>query len=122
MSRDGGRSWAVSSKIEPGIFRSDPVLESDADGNFYYNSLTADLDVNDFWCHVYKMRSASSWWDNGTYAYGGDKQWMTIDRTDGPGRGNIYAFLGPSTGASLLPGTLHPFIRRQQPATNLASR
>ena len=92
LSRDGGRSWKVSGKIEPGVFRSDPVLESDADGNFYYNSLTANLDTNDFWCHVYKMRSASSWWDTGTYAYGGDKQWMTIDRTDGPGRGNIYAF------------------------------
>jgi len=35
-------------------------------------------------------------WDNGTYAYGGDKQWMRIDRTDGIGNGNIYAFWNPS--------------------------
>ena len=29
--------------------------------------------------------------DSGAYAQGGDKQWMTIDRTGGPGSGNIYA-------------------------------
>jgi len=27
---------------------------------------------------------------------GGDKQWMRIDRTDGIGNGNIYAFWNPS--------------------------
>ena len=30
--------------------------------------------------------------DNGVDAYGGDKQWMTIDKTDGPGSGHVYAF------------------------------
>ncbi|MBL7826632.1 MAG: hypothetical protein JNJ57_08385, partial [Saprospiraceae bacterium] len=29
-------------------------------------------------------------WDNGPYAIGGDKQWMVIDTTNGPGKGHIY--------------------------------
>ena len=87
---DGGQTWTFPGVIEPGIFRSDPVLDADADGNFYYNSLTAE--GYDFWCHVYKSTDGGATWDAGTYAYGGDKQWQAIDTTDGIGRGNIYAF------------------------------
>ena len=39
---DGGYSWTFPGAIDAGVFRSDPVLDSDADGNFFYNSLTAD--------------------------------------------------------------------------------
>ena len=28
--------------LEPGVFRSDPVLAADAQGSFYYSSLTSD--------------------------------------------------------------------------------
>ncbi|MCP3981448.1 MAG: hypothetical protein GY716_19285 [bacterium] len=90
-SADGGRTWTFPGVIEPGIFRSDPVLDADADGNFYYNSLTTDEFQTDFWCHVFKSTDGGATWDNGTYAYGGDKQWQAIDTTDGIGRGNIYA-------------------------------
>ena len=50
-SRNGGRSWTAPGVLEPGIFRSDPVLDFDADGNFYYNSLT--IDANEYWCTVF---------------------------------------------------------------------
>ncbi len=40
FTTDGGQTWTFPDVIEPGVFRSDPVLDSDADGNFYYNSLT----------------------------------------------------------------------------------
>lgn len=86
---NGGQSWRFPGVIQPGIFRSDPVLESDADGNFYYNSLTSS--GFDFWCHVFKSTDGGVTWDTGTYAHGGDKQWMAIDKTTGIGRGNIYA-------------------------------
>jgi len=86
---DGGHSWTFPGVIEPGVFRSDPVLDFDAEGNFYYNSLTAE--GWDFWCHVFKSTDGGQTWDDGTYAFGGDKQWMCIDRTDGIGHGNIYA-------------------------------
>ncbi|MCZ6698400.1 MAG: hypothetical protein O7D94_05650, partial [Planctomycetota bacterium] len=38
-STDGGASWTFPGVLEPGVFRSDPVLSFDADGRFYYNSL-----------------------------------------------------------------------------------
>jgi len=87
---DGGNSWAFPGVIDPGVFRSDPVLDHDAEGNFYYNSLTSD--TLGFWCKVYRSTDGGASWDDGVYAYGGDKQWMTIDRTEGVGRGNLYAF------------------------------
>jgi len=85
---NGGESWSFPGVIEPGIFRSDPVLDYDADGNFYYNSLTNDPD---YFCKVFKSNNGGEVWDAGTDAGGGDKQWMAIDRTSGVGRGNIYS-------------------------------
>jgi hypothetical protein len=87
---DGGETWTFPEVIEPGVFRSDPVLDSDADGNFYYNSLTVAGD--DYWCNVFKSNDGGATWDEGVYAQGGDKQWMTIDKSGGIGTGNIYAF------------------------------
>lgn len=87
---DGGQTWTFPGVINPGIFRSDPVLDYDTAGNFYYNSLTVDIFGN-FVCKVFKSVDGGSSWDAGTDAHGGDKQWMTIDRTSGVGSGNIYA-------------------------------
>jgi hypothetical protein len=89
FTTDGGQSWTFPGVIEPGIFRSDPVLGADIYGNFYYNSLT---NSPTFMCHVFKSTDGGSSWDGGTFAHGGDKQWMTIDKTNGPGIGHIYAF------------------------------
>ncbi|MBI4535313.1 MAG: T9SS type A sorting domain-containing protein [Ignavibacteriae bacterium] len=87
---DGGFTWRFPGVIEPGVFRSDPVLDSDSDGNFYYNSLTSVGGL--FSCQVFKSTNGGATWDTGTYAFGGDKQWMTIDKTGSIGNGNIYAF------------------------------
>ncbi len=86
---DGGMTWTFPGVIQPGIFRSDPVLDYDREGNFYYNSLTNDPD---YYCKVFKSTDGGETWDNGVDAKGGDKQWMTVDKTDGPGSGHIYAF------------------------------
>lgn len=83
---DGGQSWTFPGVIEPGVFRSDPVLDVDANGTFYYNSLSSG-----FSCQVFRSNGNGTW-DTGTPAQGGDKQWMVIDRTEGIGEGNIYAF------------------------------
>lgn len=87
---DGGETWTFPGVINPGVFRSDPVLAADADGNIFYNSLT--VSGNDFYCDVYKMDVGTTDWSDSTYALGGDKQWMTIDQNEGMGQGNIYAF------------------------------
>lgn len=86
---DGGETWTFPGVINPGIFRSDPVLDADAEGNLYYNSLTSDAN-NNMTCKVYKINDGS--WDEGTEAKGGDKQWMRIDKTTGSGSGNNYSF------------------------------
>jgi len=87
---DGGEIWTFPGVIDPGIFRSDPVLDSDLEGNFYYNSLT--VTGGDYTCDVYKIAAGGFSWDDGTFAQGGDKQWMVIDKTEGTGAGNIYSF------------------------------
>jgi hypothetical protein len=86
---DGGQTWTFPGVIEPGVFRSDPVLGSDADGNFYYNSLAVSPT---YFCDVFKSSSGGSSWGDKAYAQGGDKQWMTIDKTSSSGKGHIYAF------------------------------
>jgi hypothetical protein len=90
-SLDAGETWNFPGSIDAGVFRSDPVLGCDPEGNFYYNSLTVDAgDV--YTCTVYKTSEGGIEWDEGTYAFGGDKQWMAIDNTDGIGSGNNYSY------------------------------
>jgi len=95
---DGGLTWTFPGTIETGIFRSDPVLDYDTLGNFYYNSLTSD-----FSCKVFLSTNGGAAWSSGTDAGGGDKQWMTIDRTTGVGSGNIYSYW-TSVYSTCLPG------------------
>ena len=84
---DAGQNWTYPGTIESGVFRSDPVLDFDSSGNFYYNSLALG-----FFCKVFKSTDGGVNWDTGVDAKGGDKQWMAIDRTSGVGSGNIYSF------------------------------
>ena len=93
FTTNGGQTWTFPGVIEPGIFRSDPVLESDADGNFYYNSLAVDPT---YFCDVFKSSSGGSAWGDKTYAQGGDKQWMEIDKSNNSGNGHIYAYWNSS--------------------------
>ncbi len=85
---DGGVTWSTDI-IEPGIFRSDPVLDSDSAGNFYYNSLSVPGNV--FRCDVFRSDDGGASWAGGVDAFGGDKAWMAVDRTGGPGAGHIYS-------------------------------
>lgn len=92
FSSDSGQTWTYPGVLEPTVFRSDPVLDYDNSGNFYYNSLTYDNGSGLYLCKVFKSSNGGLTWDAGTDAHGGDKQWMTIDKHTGTGEGNIYAF------------------------------
>jgi hypothetical protein len=89
-SSDGGETWTFPGSLNPGVFQSDPVLDYDNEGNFYYNSLVSTIS-GDLPCFVYKSDDGGMTWDNGIYIGGGDKQWMTIDRSGGIGEANIYS-------------------------------
>jgi hypothetical protein len=89
-SSDGGQTWNFRGVIQPGVFQSDPVLDYDNEGNFYYNSLVSTMQGG-LPCFVYKSTNGGANWNIGSYIGGGDKQWMAIDRTDGIGEGNIYS-------------------------------
>jgi len=87
-SHDSGRTWTFPGVAEEDVFRSDPVLGADADGNIFYCSLTAD--GWDYSCQMFKSVDGGVSWSGPIEAYGGDKEWMAIDRTGGIGHGNIY--------------------------------
>ncbi|MFO0831125.1 MAG: sialidase family protein [Phycisphaerales bacterium] len=81
---DGGRTWHKGT-IEAGTFRSDPIVRAGPDGTVFYNSLTED-----FSCWVFRSQDAGRSWGGPAASFGGDKQWMAVDRTGGPGRGFLY--------------------------------
>ncbi len=87
---DGGETWYNQPPLEAGIFRSDPVLGSNTDGDFFYNSLTLD-NAGNFFCTVFRSHDSGETWDGGVFAQGGDKQWITIDHSGGLGNNNIYS-------------------------------
>ncbi len=85
-SLDGGLTWTFPGVLDPGNFRSDPVLDFDNDGNLYYNSLQGT-----FVCDVFKIDDGGVVWGPPVPAFGGDKQWMRIDRSGGVGDANNYS-------------------------------
>ena len=89
-SRDGGRTWTFPGVLQPGVFRSDPVLASDASGRFSYDSL--QVSGSSYLCDVYDSDDQGASWPSSAPAFGGDKAWMTIDPTASPGSGNLYEF------------------------------
>lgn len=91
-SHDGGQTWTFPGVLENGVFRSDPVLDADAQGNFYYYSLQSG-----FVCDMFKSADGGVTWSMVT-AFGGDKEWMVVDRTGGPSDGNIYGIWSTAGG------------------------
>jgi hypothetical protein len=88
FSTNGGISWTFGGTLQTNVFRSDPVLASDAEGRFYYLSLYQPPST--FQCDIWRSTNGGASWQQLGQAAGGDKPWMTIDKTSGPGHGNIY--------------------------------
>ena len=91
-STNAGLTWTFPGVLQPGQFRSDPVLAADANGWFYYMGIT---NANSFYCELRRSTNGGVTWQPLSWALGGDKEWMTIDTTSGPGRGNIYQLWSP---------------------------
>ncbi|MBV1923268.1 MAG: T9SS type A sorting domain-containing protein [Flavobacteriaceae bacterium] len=90
-SLNGGYEWTNPGVLNPGVFRSDPVLDFDAEGNLYYNSLQGT-----FACDVYTISDGGQDWGAPVPAFGGDKQWMRIDRSGGEGDKHNYSYWNSS--------------------------
>jgi hypothetical protein len=88
-STDGGQIWTFPGAIEPGIFRSDPVLGANNSSKLFYYSLSTAVGYT---CELFNSIDGGATWMGSVPAYGGDKGWMTIDRTGSLGEGNIYCF------------------------------
>ena len=86
-STNGGSTWISPGVLQPNIFRSDPVLNSDGTGRFFYLSLL-DTFFDDLWQSLTGGQS----WASIAPADGGDKEWFTIDKTNGSGHGFQYQF------------------------------
>ena len=89
---NAGATWTFPGVLEPGTFRSDPVLAADAGGVFYYLGV---LTNGNYHSDLWRSTNGGVSWDFSGEALGGDKEWMTIDRTTGPGRGNLYEAWSP---------------------------
>lgn len=89
---NGGLNWTFPGNLDPGTFRSDPVLASDANGVFYYLGIS---NANTFAEDLLRSTNGGKTWQSAGPALGGDKEWMAIDTTTGPGRGNIYQVWSP---------------------------
>lgn len=96
-STNAGQSWTFSGVLDPGRFRSDPVLAHDGFGNFYYSSLTySQANPDLFEVHVFKSFNGGMTWPQAVYAWGGDKQWLIADdRASGVGAGHLYQSWNP---------------------------
>jgi FlgD Ig-like domain len=83
-SANGGLTWTAG-KIDAGLFRSDPVLGFDSQGKFFYSSLSQVLS-----CLLFPSSDGGRTWGPAALAWGGDKQWIAVDRTGGPGQDHVY--------------------------------
>lgn len=89
-SRDSGRTWTFPGTLDPGNFRSDPVLDSDAAGNIYYMNIFVPLDFSFFRCDMFISGDGGVTWDGPHSAFGGDKEWFVVDKTGSVGGGHLY--------------------------------
>ncbi len=85
---NGGTTWTFPGVLENNVFRSDPVTNSNEVGTFFYLSL-----LQTFCENMYRSTNGGQSWTElqaDGLAEGGDKEWFTIDKTNGPGHGFQY--------------------------------
>jgi len=85
---DGGATWTFPGVLENNVFRSDPVLNSDETGTVFYLSL-----LQSFCDNIWRSTNGGQSWielQGDGAGGGGDKEWFTIDKTNGMGHGFQY--------------------------------
>jgi len=82
---DRGAHWTFPGVLTPGTFRSDPVVDADSHGVFYYQSLKSN-----FLMDTFLSTNGGVSWGAPIASFGGDKNWLVVDRSGGIGEGNMY--------------------------------
>ncbi|PYL67362.1 MAG: hypothetical protein DMF20_03710 [Verrucomicrobia bacterium] len=82
---NGGSTWISPGVLQRNVFRSDPVLNSDGAGHFFYLSL-----LQNFFDDLWRSLNGGQSWTNIGGADGGDKEWFVIDNTNSTGHGFQY--------------------------------
>src|SRR6266498_2092175 len=89
---DAGITWHFPGVLQNGVFRSDPVTNSDDTGNFFYLSLLVNTFCGDIWRSTHGGQTWTEQSPDGG-AHSGDKEWFTIDKTPtSMGHGFQYQF------------------------------
>jgi hypothetical protein len=92
---DGGVHWTFPGVLQNNVFRSDPVTKSDEAGNFFYLSLQSTQAESFFCDDVWRSINGGQTFTEQSpdeAGHGGDKEWFTIDTTNGTGHGFLYQF------------------------------
>jgi hypothetical protein len=85
FTTNAGATWTFPGVLENNVFRSDPVLDADTTGTFFYLSL-----LETFFDNMWRSLDGGMTWTNIAPAKGGDKQWFVIDNTTSSGHGFQY--------------------------------
>ncbi len=92
-SFDHGGSWTFPGVLENGVFRSDPVLAAANDGTIYYQSLYDN--GGGILVDVWASSDGGVTWAAPVDEFGGDKNWIAVDNSGGPGDGHVYGTWQP---------------------------
>ena len=92
-STDGGVTWTFPGVLENNVFRSDPVTHFNEIGNFFYLSLQSNTQQSFFCDDLWRSQNGGQSWtllSGERGGGGGDKQWLTVDKTNSTGHGFQY--------------------------------
>src|SRR5438034_5302538 len=59
---DGGTTWTFPGVLENGVFRSDPVTNSNETGTFFYLSLQSDINLSFFCENMFRSTNGGQSW------------------------------------------------------------
>src|SRR5205823_1267501 len=90
---NGGLNWTFPGVLQNNVFRSDPVTNSNEIGQFFYLSLQSNVSQSFFCDDLWRSTNGGQSWtllSGERGGGGGDKEWFTIDKTNGSGHGFQY--------------------------------
>jgi hypothetical protein len=98
-THDDGATWSPPKLLNPGQFRSQPVLTGVPGGDFYYWSQGSPESTD-----LFRSSDGGQTWQGPVATFNGELAWMAVDTTTGVGQGRIYlaGYTGTPPSASWL--------------------